>query len=354
MKILVSEKGIPIPKLYFVSNKSEIAGIPKGVPYIFGSEGTEEYIVRIMEYEVIYQKAVASGYPFNYRRLLEENGFIDMERYSFGKSCLELRLSIKTGGKGKPQKVLDNELLFENTGLFKKYIKDSSVYVDISVIKALNIFPTWLHSIEEAVSTNIQNFATYDTNMYNKKLEGMYGGIKLKAPNKNLLVIDISGSIPKAVSTVVLTLAKNLSENFYADILITGSKSTLYDYSEISKLNIETIYDENEMDNDQVYFKELLTSKERHYDTAIVFGDNDVPGYDWSNNHNRNTNKISSEDGKKLCKWKIGKLVSFHTHSKLHVAGYADWFTPDETIFIENWVKDMSEKEYENNPHHYN
>jgi hypothetical protein len=47
---------------------------------------------------------------------------------------------------------------------------------------------------------------------------------------------------------------KNLAENFFADILITGSKTTLYDYAELDKLNIDTIYQENGTDNDQIFF----------------------------------------------------------------------------------------------------
>lgn len=347
MKILRSKKGIPIPKLYFITDRAEIKDIPKGVPYIFADESSEDYIVRIMEYEVLYERAKKSGYPFNFKDILVDNGFVDMEQYGFDRSCPEARLSIKTEGSIVYENPESMPTLVGSIGSFKSFIKDSSVYVDITVIKDLNIFPTWLADIENAVSTNIQNFATYDTNMYNKKLEGMYGGISLKSPNKNLIVIDISGSIPRGVSSVCLALAKNLSENFYADILITGSKSTLYDYTEIDKLNVETVYDENGMDNDQVYFKKLVTETERHYDTAIVFGDNDVPGYSWDNEFNDGVKSISSEDGKKLCKWKIDKLISFHTHSIKEVAGYADWFTPDETVNIDNWVKDVSrEDEY--------
>lgn len=343
MKLLRSKKGIPIPRLYFISDKEEIKDIPKGVPYIFGDATSEDYIVRIMEYEVLYERALKSGYPFNFRKLLRDNGFVDMEYHDFAKTCPDIRLGIVTDGEFGGR-TTDEVILTEGVGTFKDFIRDSSVYVDITVIKNLNIFPIWLKSIEEAVSTNIQNFAEYDSNMYNKKLEGMYGGIKLKSPNKNLIVIDISGSIPRAVSAVCLALAKNLSENFYADLVITGSKSTLYDYTELNKLNIETIYDENGMDNDQVYFRKLV-SVEQEYDTAIVFGDDHVPGYPWKNEYNQGVKSISTEDGKELCKWKINKLISFHTYSSKDVAGYADWFTPENIINIENWVKDLDRRD---------
>jgi hypothetical protein len=56
-----------------------------------------------------------------------------------------------------------------------------------------------------------------------------------------------------------LALAKNLAESFYADIMITGSKSTLYTYENIYELDINTVYSENGMGNDQAVFKKLVT-----------------------------------------------------------------------------------------------
>ena len=98
-----------------------------------------------------------------------------------------------------------------------------------------------------------------------------------------------------------------MAESFYADLLITGSKSTLYPYENLHELNVTTIYEENGMDNDQIYFKNLVTTDAKNYKTAIIFGDNHHPGYTWSNIYNRNSKTISDEDGKKMCKWNIDK-----------------------------------------------
>ena len=213
-------------------------------------------------------------------------------------------------------------------------------YVDIQKLKELNIFPIWFtESIEKSVYTNIHNFAFYNPHMYNKRLDGMYGSIDLTNPHRNLIIIDISGSIPKAISTTILILSKNLAETFFADILITGSKSTLYPYELLYTLNIDTIYEENEMDNDQVYFRKLLESEVKHYKTAIVFGDNHSPCNCWNNDFNRKSKFISEKDGKKLCKWIVDKVISFHVTSNEEVAGYADWFQPKETECIKDWVK---------------
>ena len=49
-------------------------------------------------------------------------------------------------------------------------------------------------------------------------------------------------------------------------------------------------------------FKKLLTSEEKHYNTAIAFGDNNHPGDRWSNGDSY----ISDEQGKKCVN---GKLI---------------------------------------------
>ena len=44
------------------------------------------------------------------------------------------------------------------------------------------------------------------------------------------------------------------------------------------------------------------------------------------------------EEGKKFNKWKIDKLISFHTSSVTKEAAYADWFSPKEIERISGWV----------------
>lgn len=337
MKLLKSKK-FELPEIYFITDRDKIKEIPIGVPFIFGDEKSEEYLIRILEYEVLYQEAIKSGFPFNFKKILKDNGYLDLIDWGYSHPVY---MEFTSEGIDELEEITDLKKIGDDTGTFKKFIRDSVAYVDIQKLKSLNVFPVWLDSLEKAIHTNIHNFAVFNNNMYNKKLEGMFGSIDLVSPSKNLIIIDISGSIPKAVSSTCLALAKNLADSFYADILITGSKSTLYTYENLPELNIETIYDENGMDNDQVYFRKLVTSDKRSYKTLIVFGDNHSPCDSWRNEFNKNTKVISRENGKKLCKWKIEKLISFHTTNRSNppIAGYADWFEPKEVEHISGWVK---------------
>ncbi len=337
MKLLKSKNNLEIPKLFLVSNKEKLEEVPIGVPFIFGDSDIEDYLVRLLEYEVLYQAAVRTGYPFNFKKILKENGFDDIEDFGWSSPTY---IDFRTEGKISDSTKLEDLDIFDRScsTKFKDYVRDSSCYVHIEKLKALNVFPVWLDKIEDAIKTNIHNFAIFNPNMYNKKLEGMYGGLEFTAPNKNLIIIDISGSIPKAVSSTCLTLAKNLAESFYADLMITGSKTTLYEYENIHNLDVKQVYDDNGMDNDQTWFKKLVTSNKKVYKTCIAFGDNHSPCDNWRNSFNRDTRIISRENGQKINLWEIDKLISFHTTDKERTAGYADWFKPKEVEKIDNWV----------------
>ncbi len=340
MKLATSLK-FDLPVLYIIHNRSEIKDIPIGVPFILGDEIIEKDIIRMMEYEILYQNAIRTGYPFNFKRILQDNGFIDILDYGWEHvDYMDIRhTDLLYNNKFEISPIKKDINKTEIGTEFKKYIRDSSCYVDIKVLKNLKVFPVWFEDISTAVSQNINTFAVYDTNMYNKKLGGMYGGIKLESPDRNLIIIDISSSIPRAISSSMLMLSKNMAESFYADILITGSKSTLYLYEDLADLNVTQIYDTNGMGNDQCYFRALVESTEKKYNCLICIGDNHTPSYRWSNEYNRDACNITREDGKKLCKWSINKLISLHTAGSVETAGYADWFTVTDVTRIKNWVK---------------
>ena len=333
MELLKSKK-LKLPVLYFISDKSEIKELPIGVPFIYADEKTKPFLIRILEYEVLYKKAMESGLPFNFKQILKDNGYKGLQEFGYRNPAY---IDYKTSSDFDIDKTITIDTLEGITvdnPMFREYINDSAVYVDIVKLKQLNVFPIWLDKIEKSIHANIHNFAIFNPNMYNKKLEGMYGGLDLVSPNRNLIIIDISGSIPKGVSSTCLALAKNLAETFYADILITGTISTLYHYENLHTLDINTIYEINGTNNDQKYFKALLESKEKVYKTAIVFGDNHHPGDSW-----QGSSCISDNKGKELCKWKVDKIISFHTDSKTKIAGYARWFECTNIEHIIDWVK---------------
>lgn len=334
MKLLKSKK-FKLPTLYFITDRKEIKDIPIGVPFIYGNEKDKEYLVRLLEYEVLYQRALATGLPFNFKQILLEAGFEDI---TFD-HCGSMYMDYIT--EDYNYDIIDNDIdtlddLNIDSTYFQEYIKDSTAYVNITKLKDLNVFPTWFtDNLEKAVETNIHNFAVFNNNMYNKKLEGMYGALELTSPNKNLIIKDISYSIPKSIATSILVLIKWMSETFYADIIFTGKDSIFIPYEELGNLNVDEIYEKYGQSQECKNFRKIITSDVKHYRTAIVFGDYHSVCDSW----HVSEKIINPKDGKKLCQWTIDKLISFHTTSNEDLAGYSEWFDPKEIEIVKDWVE---------------
>jgi len=326
----LKSKKFKIPDIYFISDRNEIKDIPIGLPYVYGNEKDKIHFIQLLEWEVLYQKLVKTGLPFNWELILKEHGYSPTRAHWHNAIYYNYITSDENYDK-----IIQNEINLLNnvipTDDFKKYINDCSALINMDKLKTLKLIPDYQNIIEEAVKTNIHNFISFNHNMYNKKLEGMYGGLEFTSPNRNVIILDISGSMTKSISINILLMAKTMSETYYADILITGTKSILYPYEEIHTLNIEDIYNAIGGGNEGEYFKKIL-SEPKNYKTAIVFGDNDYPGsYSYY--------KITDEDGKKLCKWNINEIISFHKDYNDKLAGYARWFTTKNIQYIKNWVK---------------
>lgn len=329
MKLLQSSK-MSLPIIYLVEDEKELFSIPWGIPIIRGNVKDYNKYVQLLEFEILLKSALATGLPFNWELLLKEHGYKDKWLKSLASSTFILTDISETGEEGEKIDYKETEI--------SDYLVDISYQVDIEYLKNLNILPTWFTDIETAVKENILNSIVYNPSLYNKKLDLCSGGVDLTTPEKNLIIIDISSSIPRSISEAILLLSKTMSSQFYADLLITGSKSTLYDYTEIDSLDVQKVYSDNGMDNDQVWFKDLVSNTYRKYNTVICFGDNHSASMKWKNEFNQGTKDIKIETGKKLCKWEVKQIMSFHTTSDTELAGYADWFSTENIQYMSKWV----------------
>lgn len=316
MKLLQSSR-IPLPIVYLVADKNELDLLPMGIPFIIGDEAYYNYYVELFELKVLYDSFKKTGLSMDWNGLLKDKGF-----------------NINPVGPAKSSDCTSTSEYIEPTSV----LKDTSYIIEFEVIKNLGLLPTWFTDIENAIQENILNSVTYNPNLYTKKLGFVAGDVELNSPEKNLIIIDISGSIPRSISTNMLLLSKTMATLFYADLLITGSKTTLYEYNEVGLLNVEKIYKENGTDNDQLGFIKLISTY-RKYNNVISFGDDDYPGYNWFNQYNNGTRKITVSEGKAINKWQVNKVYSFHTHEKLRETGYTQWFDRTTIEHKQDWTK---------------
>ena len=166
----------------------------------------------------------------------------------------------------------------------------------------------------------------------------MSGYSEIVGSDRNLGILDFSGSIPVSIITTTAILAKLMSKTFYADIMITGSVTKLFKYEELDQIDLLAEAKRIGRNNDQECFKNIV-SVPTAYNTIFSFGDDDYPGYPWKSGDV----KISAEDGKKICNWKVNKIISLHTRSNVEETGYTRWFEPKEIEHVKDWLVSLNE-----------
>jgi hypothetical protein len=327
MRLIQSSK-FSLPTIYFVENEDDLLKLPLGIPFVRGNESDYNKYVKLFEWEILLKSAISTGLPFKWSLLLKKNGYRDSLTAVAGSSPSVYFLDEEW------ERSLDEEWKISNKGIqnvpITEYVADISYQVDMEVLKALKILPAMYLDIEKAVNENILNTITYNPSLYNKKLGLVTGATEYSPPEKNLIIIDVSSSIPVSISKAILLMSKTMSASFYADIIVTGDISTFYDYTEIDQLDVEGVYTFNGRGNEGKIFNRILESTYRKYNTAIVFGDYDNPS---------SYGQIPIVKGKENCNWQIENVISFHTKRDDILAGYAEFFTPKNITYMKNWVK---------------
>ena len=81
-------------------------------------------------------------------------------------------------------------------------------FVDFDKLSDLKILPVWLDDLKQAIQTNIIDEVIFDPTAFNKQLGLNVGSSTVKHNMKNLLILDISSSMPKSVVITITQLAK--------------------------------------------------------------------------------------------------------------------------------------------------
>ena len=157
----------------------------------------------------------------------------------------------------------------------EELMQDTS-YVDIDVIMEMNLMPTFMEDIEQAIRSNITNsFQWIDG--YNKKNGLCNGYLQYQKLPKTLMIIDLSWSIPEGVSAGLLTMIHTMTEVTNADVILTGGISKFYTNEQIIKSDPRDLRREIPRSNESEDFLRILSSISEQYDTVISFGDSDKP-----------------------------------------------------------------------------
>jgi len=154
---------------------------------------------------------------------------------------------------------------------------EDCTYVDMDMLAELHMMPTFMTDIRDAIAVNVTNNYTW-TDGYDKK-RGLCTGFMTEAPRaKQLVILDVSGSIPDGISSGMLTLIKTITDITHADLIITSGISEFYPNEKVRDLDIHDIRRRFDYNNESQMFRQILAEHDMDYDIVITFGDSDNPG----------------------------------------------------------------------------
>lgn len=303
----ITSKKVELPVIFLIEDEADFQQLPKGLPYIIGKQSELPFITLFLEFQVLYRSCMKTLIPIKWLDCLTKIGYGNSLR----------KYELKSGGVYGAG---DNGQYLIKT---EDFITDQYL-VDFDKLSELKILPVWLEDLKASIETNIIDEVMFDPTGFNKQLGMNIGAAGLKHNLKNLLILDISSSMPKSVVLTITNLAKLMSKKFYADVILTGRRSYLIDYEEVPNTDIVGAVSSYGGGNEGDMYKEIV-KQSKEYGTVISFGDNDCPGI---------------EKGDKNMNFKVHTLYSLHTEGNrnTNITGYARGFDPVETFVVKDWI----------------
>ena len=218
------------------------------------------------------------------------------------------------------------------------YIGDISSSVNIDVLQKLRLLPKFVGDIANCIKRNLSDHY-YWTEGFNKKLGVTLGNFKGRGELPNLIILDVSASIPDGIAATMLTLIDTLREQCGAELIITSARSGWYPIG-AQLPNPQTLRNWYGRSNEAAEFCQILNEHiaGREFGHVISFGDNDSPAY-WM----RRYGDIKME----MVGTKVHAVHHFHTWDSEAKTGYARWVDelcdPDESTTDCTWCSVMDD-----------
>lgn len=316
----VTIEGINFPKLYIAENMNDVRiAKDNGLPFVRWTQGNDALVKAILlptlkkMFPDIKWNKLFNIKPFKTKITIYEHcdekvepdytvePEFDEEESEFD----EEESDITTGTR-----LFDNrgDVVVEKKLSIERYAGDLSAYVNIEVIQSLHLMPQFIGDILDCVRVNLVSANKWSEG-YNKKLGATVGNFNRSSQLPNLIILDVSASIPRGISATMLALIDTLRTQCNAELIITSTCSKYYGLND--KLPTpQKLRDTFGYGNESGMFIDILNTRVagRHFGHVFSFGDYDTPSYRYLRCENT----------------KIEKVHHFHT-TKLDSTGYAEW-----------------------------
>lgn len=159
------------------------------------------------------------------------------------------------------------------------YVGDLSSCVNLEVLQRLKLMPAFIGDILDCIKINVGSGMRWREG-YNKRLGIPVGRFDTARQLPNLIILDVSGSIPRGISATMISLIDTLRSQLSADLIITSTCSRFYPMGE-ELPDPQRIRDMFGYGNEAHDFFGILSNdiRGRQYGHVFSFGDNDSPDY---------------------------------------------------------------------------
>ena len=213
-----------------------------------------------------------------------------------------------------------------------EFFADEGNKVNVEQLQALGLLPQFMADVADAIKLNLMSSMQW-RECYNKRLGECVGDYLVGTKAPNLIILDISGSIPRGISQTMLQLIDTLRGQAEADLIVTGGSS--YYWPAGSELPTpQWIRDHISFGNETDMFMRILSEDlaGRHFGNVVSFGDNDSPVY-------------AGREMESAMTIRVDRVMHYHTWQRNRETGYARWVSkanPDvEQVFDTSWCDMM-------------
>lgn len=307
--------GIELPKLYIAENKKD-AELAKsnGIPFVRWNRGQDELI------KIILRPVLENLFPHikwssvlgrrrkfktvveleemdNTSEQTEEVGRLDEQDITENKEWKQeesdevyqddilesedgtiMEKSVSSNGE-RVFDCVEHDMVTTKMLNIEDYVGDLSSQVNLEVLQRLRLMPAFIGNILDCVKLNIGS-GVYWSEGYNKKLGLPVGRFDSSRQKPNLIILDVSGSIPRGISATMIALIDTMRTQLSADLIITGSNSRFYPMGSTLP-DPQTIRNKFGLGNESYDFFHILTKdiRGKSYGHVFSFGDWDTPNY---------------------------------------------------------------------------
>ena len=225
-----------------------------------------------------------------------------------------------------------------------EYCADEAASVNIEQLQELGLLPKFMDDIATAIRMNLEGSMRW-MDSWNKRLGACVGNMVYTESLPNLIILDVSWSIPEGISATMLELIETLRDRAEADLIVTGGTSKYWSRDE-ELPSPSAIRGMIPRSNESTHFAQILREEisGRKFGNVISFGDYDNPyGYGMlQGNDFTITDDFTRTFG--LQGTEVKRCLHYHTIDKTWT-GYAKWckaISPTcEEVFDNTWCKVM-------------